>query len=151
MGFSVSGSAAIIFVGVMVAAGIAIPPMIGSFGSLAGAQGEQIDRGVDALNTDLEITEAVYDDGTEELDLDVSNTGSTTLGVAETSLLIDGEIPNSGDVTTAIDGDAVELWLPGETLSITAENVDSEPERVKIVAENGISRSIADGEIGDGQ
>ena len=151
MGFSVSGSAAIIFVGLLVAAGIAIPPMIGSFGSLAGAQGEQVDRGVEALNTDFEITGAVYDDGDDELDLNVSNTGSTTLGVAETSLLIDGEIPNSGDVTTTIDGDETELWLPGETLSITVNNVDPEPDRVKIVAENGISRSITDEEIGDAE
>lgn len=149
MGFSVSGSAAIIFVGLMVAAGIAIPPMIGSFGSLASAQGGQVDRGVDALNTEFEIDEAIYDDGAEELTVDVTNTGSTTLGIEGTDLLLDGEMPGQDNVTTAINGDAtVELWLPGETLSITVGNVDTVPDRVKIVVENAVSRTIPNTEIG---
>lgn len=149
MGFSVSGSAAIIFVGVMVAVGIAVPAMIGSFGSLASAQGGQVDRGVDALNTDFEIIGATYNSTSNTLDLNVSNNGSTTLGVPETSLLLDGEIPGGSNVATAINGDGtVELWLPGETLSITVDNVETKPDRVKVVAENGISRTITAAEIG---
>ena len=139
MGFSVSGSAAIIFIGLVVAVGIAVPPVVGSFGSLADAQGEQIDRGIDALNTDFEIESATYDADNERLTLELVNTGSTTLSRAKTSVLVDGEIyPGVAD-----EG----LWVPGETITITVEDVTTEPERVKIVAENGIAETVQGGEI----
>jgi flagellar protein FlaF len=148
MGFSVSGSAVIVFIGVMVAAGIAVPSVVGSFGSLAGAHGNQVDRGVDALNTDIAIETATYDGGTNELTLEIGNVGSTTLGVGDTSALVDGVIPASADVTTDVGGDGnAGLWLPGEMLTVTIGNVDSEPNRVKIVAENGIAETASGSEI----
>lgn len=144
MGFSVSGSAAIIFIGVIVAAGVAIPSLVGSFGSLAGAQGEQVDRGVDTLNTEFVIGSAAYDNGTNQLELQLNNTGSTTLSVNGTSVLIDGVIPSDGNVTTDVDGDPnTDLWLPGGTLTITIDGVETKPARVKIVAENGIAETTS--------
>lgn len=144
MGFSISGSAAIVFIGLIIAAGIAIPPLIGSFGALAGAQGEQVDRGIDALNTEFEINSTSYD-GSSELELNLTNTGSTTLSVAGTTVLVDGEVPANEDVTTTVDGDPeAGLWLPGQTLTITVEGVDEEPNRVKIVAENGVAETTTE-------
>jgi flagellar protein FlaF len=145
VGFSVSGSAAIIFIGVIVAAGVAIPSLVGSFGSLAGAQGEQVDRGVEALNTEFEIGSAVYDSGNTTLELQLNNTGSTTLSVNGTSVLVDGVIPSAGTVTTEVDGDTdTDLWLPGGTLTVTIEDVETEPARVKIVTENGIAETTTE-------
>lgn len=142
MGFSVSGSAAIVFIGVIVAAGIAIPTIVGSFGSMADAQGQQTDRGIEALNTDIEIEETTYDDTEAELEIRLRNTGSTTLSVADTSVLLDGEIPPGEDLTTDVEGDVdAALWLPAETLNVTVENVDPDPERVKIVTENGVAET----------
>lgn len=142
MGFSVSGSAAIIFIGLIVAAGVAIPSIVGGIGSLAGAQNQQIDRGVDSLNTDIEIEAGSYNGTDEELDIRVANTGSTSLSVNGTTVLVDGEIPSEESVTTDVEGNAnADLWLPGETLNVTAENVDPAPERVKIVSENGIAET----------
>lgn len=142
MGFSVSGSAAIVFVGLMIAAGIAVPSLIGSFGGLAGAQGEQIDRGVDAANTEFEVWTATYNGTADTLEIRLNNTGSTTLSVNDTTVLVDGEIPAGGSVNTAVDGDGgAGLWLPGETLRITVEGIEQEPERAKIVAENGIAET----------
>ena len=142
VGFSVSGSAAIIFVGVMVAAGIAVPSLVGSMGALADSQGEQVDRGIDALNTEFEVMSATYNaSGNDDLEITLSNTGSTTLGVAETSVLVNGEIPDSEDVTTEVEGDqSAELWLPGDTLTITVNPADSTG-RIKVVAENGIAET----------
>ena len=136
MGFSVSGSAAIIFIGLVVAAGIAVPPVVGSFGSLAGAQGEQVDRGIDALHPEFEIEAATYDDDEDESTINVRNSGSTTLSGEKTSVLVDGEIK-----TGAIDDG---LWVPGETRTI---EIDGKPDRVKIVAENGIAETVQGGEI----
>ncbi|MDR9430500.1 MAG: fla cluster protein FlaF [Natronomonas sp.] len=137
-----SGSAAIIFIGLLVATGIAVPPLIGSFGSLAGAQGQQVDRGIDALNTEFGVWRVTYDSTDDRLALELNNTGSTTLSINETNVLLDGVIPTPQNVTTDIAGDgATDLWLPGETLDITVANVDTKPTRVKIVTENGVART----------
>jgi flagellar protein FlaF len=148
MGFSVSGSAVIVFVGVVVAAGVAVPPVLGSIGDLAGAQGEQIDRGTETLNTDVAIESAVYNGTADEFTLNATNAGSTTLSVNKTSLLLDGTIQtrSGGEITdTAIGGtnsDAT-LWLPGETLEITVAT-GTEPDRVKLVTGNGVERTTGD-------
>lgn len=146
MGFSVSGSAAIVFIGVIVAAGIAIPSIVGSLGSLAGAHGEQTDRGIEALNTEFKIENTSYNATSNELDLRAKNTGSTSLSVNDTSVLVDGEIPSTDNVTTDVEGNTnANLWLPGETLNVTVERVDPEPDRVKIVTENGIAETAGVG------
>ena len=137
MGFSVSGSAAIIFVGVMVAAGIAVPSLVGSMGALADSQGEQVDRGIDTLNTEFEITSATYDESAEELILDLKNTGSTTLTLEGTSVLVDG------DLKAGVTGTG--LWVPGETITVTVSGETAEPARVKVVTENGIAETVSDG------
>lgn len=142
MGFSVSGSAAIIFIGLIVAGGVAIPSIVGNVGSLAGAQGQQVDRGIDALNTDVEIQATTYNATNDELDLRVGNSGSTTLSVNKTSVLVDGAIPSTETITTDVEGNSgADLWLPGETVNATVENVEPTPERVKIVTENGIAET----------
>ncbi len=142
MGFSVSGSAAIIFIGLIVAAGIAIPSIVGSFGSLAGAQGQQVDRGIDSLNTEFDVWTATYDNGSDELELRLNNTGSTSLSVNGTTVLVDGVVPSDGDVSTTVEADpGASLWLPGETLTITIGGETEAPERVKIVTENGIAET----------
>lgn len=143
MGFSVSGSAAIVFIGLIVAAGIAIPSVVGSFGSMASAQGQQTDRGVETLNTDIAIETATYNaSGNDDLEIRASNTGSTSLSVNGTTVLVDGDIPASADVTTDVEGDgAADLWLPGETLNVTVGNQNQEPTRVKLVTENGVAET----------
>ena len=157
MGFSVSGSAVIVFIGFVVAAGVAVPPLLGSVGDLAGAQGTQIDQGTDRLNTDVEIVAATYDDGAGNLTVEIENTGTTVLSVENTDLLVDGEIQterghNRTSAITLDDGSAdsdAELWLPAETLNITVD-ADTEPDRVKVVTDNGIERATSDIQTGAG-
>ena len=146
VGFSVSGSAAIIFVGVMVAAGIAVPSLVGSMGALADSQGEQVDRGIDALNTEFKITSATYNaSGQENVQVELKNTGSTTLSVNKTSVLVDGTIQRDADIlSTDVDGEPdTTLWLPGQTFTIEIDY--SSPNRVKVVTENGIAETVSDG------
>lgn len=154
MGFSVSGSAIIVFIGFVVAAGIAVPPLLGSVGDLAGAQGTQIDQGTDRLNTDVGNMSAVYEDGNPgTLTVEVDNTGTTVLSIGKTDLLVDGEIKTEsedGKQTAIVTADGSDpdtvLWLPAETLEITVE-ADSVPDRIKVVTENGIERAIGGGDI----
>lgn len=151
MGFSVSGSAIIIFIGLVVAAGVAVPPLLGSVGDLSGAQGTQIEQGTDRLNTDIEIIAAVYESGDPgTLTIELENTGTTTLSVESTDLLVDGEIQTKSEdgkqTGIVVEGDTdpdAQLWLPAETLEITVE-ADAEPDRIKIVTENGVERATGD-------
>jgi flagellar protein FlaF len=145
VGFSVSGSAVVVFVGFIVAAGLAIPTLAGTISDVTESQGEQIDRGVNMINTDLKIERSVYNETTDELRIEVTNTGSTTLTVRDTSLLVDDALITN--VTREIAGVQVDtkLWKSGEQLNMTVENVASNDnvnatqlERVKIVAENGV-------------
>jgi flagellar protein FlaF len=145
VGFSVSGSAVIVFVGVVIAVGVSVPPVLASMGDLADAHGDQIDRGTDQLNTDIAIESTVYNQTRGELTINATNTGSTTLAINETSVLLNGTIQtrsNGEIIETAIDGAGTEttLWLPGETLEIRIDT-GTEPDRVKLVTENGIERT----------
>ena len=144
MGFSVSGSAVIIFIGAVIAAGIAAPTVVGSVEELAGAHSEQIDQGTETLNTDITIENATYDSSTGTLNVTVENTGSTSLSINDTSFLVDGEINTTSELTTEIGGTTdVEVWVPAETLEIRTDT-SSAPGRIKIVTENGVVATMSD-------
>lgn len=140
MGFSTSGATAIIVVGVLVAAGIAYPVFQTAHENRSAAIDDRDDRSLEMRNTAIEIDSQGYNQsGNEEFIMHVTNTGSTTLSVAETHLLIDGDYQNRSTYETSVDGVDRELWQPGETLNVT---VSTEPGRVKLVTEHGISETV---------
>ena len=136
MGFSVSASTAIIFAGLFLAVGTLYPAVSNAHERVTDAEIERTDATLDMRNTDINIT-AVTPGG----DLSVRNEGSTSLDPDEIDVIVDGEYQSRSDynvsVTVSTDG---ELWLPGETLSVTSINPT---ERVKIVTDHGISDSEA--------
>lgn len=141
MGFSTSGATAIVFVGMLVAAGIAYPVLQTAHDERLSAIDDRDDRTLDIRNSDITLEGTSYDD--PELTVNVTNTGSTTLSISETDLLVDGVYVPTSEWNVSIDGTAApdrELWQPGETLSITVEP-DESPERVKIVTEHGIAET----------
>jgi len=139
MGFSVSGSAAIIFVAAFIGFGMFYSATANSFERVQDARGAQQDRFLDQQNTAVEITAATWNaSGTDDLDVTVENTGSTTLAVSDTDLLVDNAYQSGYD--TAVDGDgSTDVWAPQETLTITVTTFNSQPGRVKVVTENGLA------------
>ncbi|WP_226004256.1 flagellin [Natrinema salinisoli] len=137
MGFSTSGATAIIFVGVLVAAGIAYPVFQTAYEERTTAIENHDDRALEMRNTAIEIASASYDaNGNGDFIMEVNNTGSTVLSVPETDLLLDGVYQDSYE--TSVNGNADrELWQPGETLTVTVST--EQPNRVKIVTEHGIA------------
>ncbi|MDF9744658.1 flagellin [Natrinema salsiterrestre] len=137
MGFSTSGATAIIFVGVLVAAGIAYPVFQTAYEERTTAIENHDDRALEMRNTAIEIASTSYDaNGNGNFTMDVNNTGSTVLSVSETDLLLDGVYQESYE--TSVNGTADrELWQPGETLTVTVST--ERPNRVKIVTEHGIA------------
>lgn len=156
MGFSVSGAAAVVFVGCMVAVGLALPTLASSFAEVSDAHGERIDRGVETLNTEIYIENATYYSLTDELVVNVWNNGSTTLTKNDTSLLIDDYLVTDVERTLPNVGVETNLWQSGELLRFTVTDVsnddtltdiladllglsnDDETHRVKVSAENGV-------------
>lgn len=148
MGFSVSGSVAIISIGVLVAFGVMFPAVVDSSHQVSEAQSTQSERILDQQNTEITIDNATYD-GTN-LTVDVVNEGAVALDVEETDVVVDGHYVTPDETTVyqslnKTGGEAAtSVWLSGEVLEITV-GVDAQPDRVKVVTETGVSD--ATGEI----
>lgn len=147
MGFSTSAAAAVIFVGALVSLGILYPATAGSFEQVNDALGDRENRLLDQRNTDLAVESVTYNETTDEVVVNVSNTGTTTLTANETDPLLDGTL-RTANVTRAVEGvPGRTLWTPGETMTITVGNVTSTPGRVKVVTEHGVAVATEDVEV----
>jgi len=148
MGFSVSAATAVIFAGLFLALGIFYPAMANSYERVQTADANQADRALEQANTDIRLDDAT--DGGNQLDVTLTNTGSSSLTVSETDVLADGSYIQRGELdTTVIDVDGnddstTDLWLPGETLEITYNPSGTfNADRVRVVTEHGVSASGA--------
>jgi len=137
MGFSVSGSAALIFVAMFIGFGMFYSATANGFESVNDAREDQSDRLLDQQNTKINIASATYDSTNDELVVDIDNTGSTELSVSETDLLVDN-VYQSG-YSTSVDGDSnTDIWSPQARLTITV-SLTNAPNTVKIVTETGVA------------
>ncbi|WP_336022112.1 fla cluster protein FlaF [Halobellus salinisoli] len=143
MGFGVSGSTAIIFLGVLIASGTLYTAAAGSAEQITEAREEKGEDLLDQRNTDLEIDRVFYNDST--LEINVTNTGTTTLSVEGVSLLLDNEhvLPDSTEVEDDLSTD---VWGADQKLVIRINDV-SQPDRVTVVAENGVAASNSTVEV----
>lgn len=144
MGFSTSAAMAIIFLGMLVAIGIAFPAMESAYESQSTAMDDRDERALDMRNTAVEL-DASFDTG-DDLQVNVTNEGTTTLSVERTTLLLDGEFTPQSEYETAVDGVGDRALVePGETLEITLDEADhDEPTRVKVITEYGVSRLVTE-------
>lgn len=147
MGFSTSAAAAVIFVGALVSLGILYPATAGSFERVNDALADREDRVVDQRNTAVRIDVARYNTTSENVTVEVENTGTTSLAVNDTDTLLDGTL-RTENVTYQVENvTGRSLWAPGETLRITVENVSAAPGRVKVVTEYGVAVATEDVEV----
>lgn len=151
MGFSTSGAVAIIFVGLLVAVGIAYPVVQTAHEDRMTAIDDRDERTLDVRNTDVELAAHSYDDTAGELTVNVTNTGTTTLSVPATDLLVDGQYLELSPAETHVEtDDEREIWQPGEQLSIVIESGEhafEDPDRIKLVTEHGVAETA---EVDDG-
>jgi len=137
MGFSVSGSAAIVFVGLFIAFGTFYSASTNTMEQVTDARSDWGDRDLAQRNTDIEITAATYNNTTERLAVEINNTGATALSVDETDLIADNEylFPERSDV----DGDAgTDVWASGQRLTYNV-SVATQPDRVKVTTGTGVA------------
>ena len=152
MGFSVSGSFAIIAVGTFIAVGVFYGAASNGAELVTESQSDAFDNRLEQQNTAINITRAEYDTSlvTDTLIIEVKNTGSTALEVNDTDYIVDNELITHEDVrdqgSESVDGDSdTQLWLPGETLRIEITSTIFEditnPDRVRIVTGPGVADS----------
>ncbi|WP_042662087.1 MULTISPECIES: fla cluster protein FlaF [unclassified Haloferax] len=143
MGFGVSGSTAVIFLGVLVATGTLYTATSNASENVLEAQDADAERALERTNTDITVTNATYDAGNESLTVNLTNAGSETLSVSETTLLVDNRYVDVPAANATVDGDAgTDLWYAGENLSLVV-GVDPTPERVKVVTGSGVAATEA--------
>jgi len=138
LGFSVSGSAAIVFVGIFLAFSTAYTASTNGFERVNDAQSAVDDEALERQNTALNITNATYDSGNGTLILDVDNEGAAELSVEAVDLLVDNTYRDNF-TARRVDGDAAtDLWLPGERLHLEV-SLPTRPTRVKVVSGPGVA------------
>jgi len=152
MGFSVSGATVILFLGIVISFGMAYTAASNGLELVNDAYEDSTDDELVRENTGVSVANAAANTQSTTLNVTVNNTGSTTLSVNDTDLLIDGNYTNLTDENTAVldvDGNSdTDLWLPGETLHIEyGYGSDPAPNRVKIVTESGVSASAKVAEV----
>ncbi|MDS0293091.1 fla cluster protein FlaF [Halogeometricum luteum] len=147
MGFGVSGSAAIIFLGVLVCTGTLYTAAAGSAEQLTDARHANDERILEQRNTDIDVASATYT-GNEStsytVNFQIENTGATTLSVNDTSVLLNNEYvdPSQFDVAEVDDDGTTDVWAPGQTLHLQYMT-DEKPETVKVVTAYGVSDTNA--------
>lgn len=139
MGFSVSGAAAVIFIGMFIAFGAWFTAASNGFDQVTDAEQMQSDSTLEASNTAIEIGSATYNEsGNGQLVVTANNTGAEGLSLDATDLLVDGAFVDNWSASAEVDGDAgTNLWLSGEQLTVTLNR--PEPRRVKLVVQAGVS------------
>ncbi|MFC3476241.1 fla cluster protein FlaF [Halobacterium litoreum] len=140
MGFSVSGSAAILFIAAFVSVGILYSAAFNGYERVQDADDRHGERVLERRNTVVDVTNVTYNTTSDELTVNVTNSGATSLSVNETDLLLDGEFRSrSGYDSWSVGGQTdTTLWLPGETYSVTVTTA-SQPDRVKVVTSSGVA------------
>ena len=137
MGFSVSGSAAIIFIAAFVSFGLLYSAAYNSYERIDAAEDDRVERILDRQNTELQIVDVETNDS-NFVNVTVDNTGATTLHVTDTDILMNGTYQEPTETTVDGRTDA-ELWHPGETLRLNVSYPSDGTVRVKVVSETGVA------------
>lgn len=137
MGFSVSGSLAVVAVGALIALSMTYTAGANGFERVTDARDGHADHVVERRNADIEVANATYFDGNTTLRVTVNNTGTTSLSVNATDLLADNTYITNGTRTVAGDT-GTDLWLPGEQLTVEVSLPDR-PDAVTVVTEHGLA------------
>lgn len=137
MGFSVSGSAAIVFFAAFVSIGLLYTAAYNGYEDVTVAQDGHADRILEQRNTEVTIASTNYNGTSENLSIEILNEGVTTLSVERTDVVVDGVFQGPWLSYNVSGNAATDVWAPGETLNVTVEST-TDPARVKIVTEHGI-------------
>lgn len=143
MGFSTSGAALILFLGILVSASVLVPAVERTVEAVTDAEADRNDRLLDRQNAAIAVRNVTYDEAAPAVTVEVTNVGATTLSVDRTDLLLNGTLRTGYE--TSVDGVlGRSIWAPGETLTFEVADPDGRPVRVEVVTEHGVKRLSTD-------
>jgi flagellar protein FlaF len=135
MGFSVSGATAVLFVAGLIGFGMFYTASSNGFEAVTESRDAANERALERSNIAINLTQTVYNDSNDDLSVSVNNTGSRTLSVNNTDLVVDNEYVTDPDTT--VEGDTTtDLWLPGERLWLNT--TVTSPSRIVVTTERGV-------------
>jgi flagellar protein FlaF len=138
LGFSVSGSAAIVFVGLFLAFSTAYTASANGFERVADARSAVDEESLDRQNTAIAVTNATYDAGNDTLRVDATNEGATALRVDAVDVIVDNAYRDDFADRRVAGNASTDLWLPGERLHLELTATER-PNRVKLVSGPGVA------------
>lgn len=141
MGFSTNGAAAILFVAAFMVVGMVVPAAQAGFEDVSKSWGGQESRVVATTNTAISLANATYNATSGTLTVRLTNTGTTTLHVADTDVLVDGGMVSPNATVAGVAGRTV--WAPGENATFTLSRA-SAPSRVVVVTDHAVSVGTSD-------
>lgn len=133
----------VIFIGALLVATSVAGTLIVSGDDISNMVSSQSEVVGDGLNTEIKIisdaqSDAIYDDGEEEVKLYVKNLGASTIDATDTAItvFINGELAHPDNIVDInVIGSDNPLWQPGAVVEITIERaLDDGDNRAKIVA-----------------
>jgi flagellar protein FlaF len=140
VGFSVSGTFALVFAGVFIVGSMLYGTAANNAEQLQEATHEQHQQLNAVAETAIDVTDVQLLASGCGVAVLVNNTGDTELLVNDTDLLLDGTYQTGWEVSATVDGDAsTDLWLPGERLNASVDGLAAAPERVKVVSGPGVA------------
>ncbi|MFB6299761.1 MAG: hypothetical protein ABEH65_05820 [Halobacteriales archaeon] len=147
MGFSVSGSAALVFLGLFITTGMVYTTVSNGFEQVSQTRTDSTNELLERQHTAINVTNATYD-GDDTLHVHVENTGGSEIRINSTDLLADNEYltPVDTDEIESTNNDKTNVWAPGETLHIRftyPTPPENTPSRVKVITPNGITDTAA--------
>jgi flagellar protein FlaF len=137
LGFSVSGSAAIVFIGIFLAFSSAYTASANGFERVSDATSAVDEEALDRQNTALSVN-ATYDAGNATLTVEAVNEGTTALEVGAVDLVVDNAYRDDFAVRRVGGDNSTALWLPGERLHLEL-TASSQPTRIKVVTGPGVA------------
>ncbi|WP_407357242.1 hypothetical protein [Methanolobus sp. WCC5] len=136
MGFELSVVAVIFFISAVLMGTYSYTMMGTSNELIDDASAEQYRMQLSKLQTDIEIVESTADgfEGTYNLTVSLTNTGSESLRFDRMNVIVDGNLESYTYDNVAA------TWTPSETRNLTVTDLSgSGVHRVKVVTENGVS------------
>jgi archaellum component FlaF (FlaF/FlaG flagellin family) len=139
MGLSVSAAALIVFAAFLYAMVSIYGAMSDHLTSIERAIDNRYELMLERSATKIEIVNVTYNQTTAILNITTVNIGNTILDTYRTDVLVNGIVRTENITALMIEGEISPVrWLPEKGLNILLEDI-SNPERVMIVTENGIS------------
>lgn len=122
----------IIFIGIVLAIGLLFPAVSSFTESVSDSINSQIDTNREIKNTQIGINATSE---SNDIIIDVSNTGTTSIFIEDVTVLLDGEVSEPDSFN--IDGSNRDILYSGETLELEFNSRTAT--RAKVIVQKGVS------------